>query len=164
MALGSDCCHVGSISFPGICSGSVDLVHQILSSRLEDSSFPIFPKVLVHSACEGLPIHKLLEGPPDDTAFAHIIAASKNEAGSRLYVLCAVGLRIDDEMIRVATGHLHLGVPLFNPYLCLQSGAPVNQPRTHGLTCIKSLGCHSRHGAINQVIQSSLCSTKISPI
>ena len=32
----------------------------------------------------------------------------------------AVGLGIDDEVIRVATGHLHLGVPLFSPYLCLQ--------------------------------------------
>ena len=58
---------------------------------------------------------------------------------------------MDNESIRVGVG-LRLGVPLCQPHLCHQCGAEVDHLATHGLSCRRSLGRHSRHATLNDTI------------
>ena len=65
-----------------------------------------------------------------------------------------------DNEVRVSMG-LCLGVPLCRPHVCQQCGMDVDSLGTHGLHCIKSLGRHPRHSAVNDIIKRSLASAKI---
>ena len=72
----------------------------------------------------------------------------------------ALGLRMENEVFRVATG-LRLGMPLCQPHTCQQCGTPVDCLGTHGLHCRKSVGRHPRHLVINDLVKRSLGSAKI---
>ena len=72
-----------------------------------------------------------------------------------------LGLRLDNEVVRVAVG-LRLGLPLCCPHQCTHCEAEVNDRGTHGLSCHFSKGRHSRHGAVNDVVKRSLEAAKIS--
>ena len=62
---------------------------------------------------------------------------------------------MDNKTITIATG-LHLGAALCRPHLCSQCGVQVDESATHGLSCCRSVGCHHRHNAINDIICRSL--------
>ena len=74
--------------------------------------------------------------------------------------MSALGLRMDDNMVRVAVG-LHLGVSLCQPHQCHQCGTEVDHLGLHGLSCRMSQGRHSRHAAVNELIRRALASAKV---
>ena len=96
---------------------------------------------------------------PDARSQARLLAATSKESGAWLNVLpvSSLGLRMDDESIRVGVG-LRLGVPLCQPHLCHQCGAEVDHLATHGHSCRRSLGHHSRHATLNDIIHRALSS------
>ena len=99
----------------------------------------------------------LLENAPDDMARARLLAVSTKESGAWLHALpiSSVGLRMDDNTVRVAVG-LRLGSTLCRPHTCQHCGADVNHLATHGLSCKKSEGRHHRHAAINDILYRAL--------
>ncbi len=84
------------------------------------------------------------------------------EAGAWLQALPApnLGLRMDDETVRVAMG-LRLGTPLCQPHECSHCGSEVDPLGTHGLSCRWSEVRHSRHTAVNEIIHRSLSAANI---
>ena len=113
-------------------AGSAHLVHQILPQRLHNSPCPVTEEALnswyqghdapppsgpdafrqkawdlprVTNAAEGL-----LRAAPDETARARLLASQRKETGEWLQAppMSALGLRMQDEVIRVAAG-LRLG-------------------------------------------------------
>ena len=95
-------------------------------------------------------------------ASAHLRAVAVAESGAWLHALpiSSLGLRMDDESIRIAVG-LRLSVPLCRPHLCVSCGADVDELGTHGLSCRFSKGRHSRHAAVNDTIKRSLEAAKV---
>jgi hypothetical protein len=89
----------------------------------------------------------------DVTSKARILAASSPHSADWLNAipLSSIGLKLDDSSTRVATG-LRIGAPLMFPHTCI-CGGPVVQNGHHGLVCRQSAGRHSRHNAVNEVIQ-----------
>ncbi len=114
-----------------------------------------FPRVAV---CADV----LLDNAPDDSARARLLAVSAPESGAWLHALpiSALGLRLDDDAIRVAVG-LRLGSPLCRPHLCQHCGTEVDQLGHHGLSCRKSEGRHYRHAAINDIVHRALSSAQV---
>ena len=104
----------------------------------------------------------LLDGAADPQSCARLLAFCTKESGAWLNALpiSALGLRMDSEVIRIAVG-LRLGAPLCPPHQCHLCGAQVDSLGTHGLSCVKSQGRHSRHAAINNIIHRSLVAAKI---
>ena len=113
------------------------------------------PKVLETSA-------SLLEAAPDIQSRARLLAAANKESGAWLNTLpvSSLGLRMDDDTVRVAVG-LRLGIPLCRPHQCCLCGAEVDNLATHGLSCRRSEGRHPRHAALNEIIHRSLSSAHI---
>ena len=103
----------------------------------------------------------LLENASDDMARARLLAVSTKESGAWLHALpiSSVGLRMDDNTVRVAAG-LQLGSTLCRPHTCQHCGADVNHLATHGLNSKKCEGCHHRHAAINDILYRALSSAK----
>ena len=104
----------------------------------------------------------LLEGAPDATSRARLLAVSTKESGTWLNALPipSLGLRLDDNALRVAVG-LRLSSPLCRPQTCHHCGAEVDCLAIHGLSCRWSQGRHHRHAAINDIIHRALSSAKI---
>ena len=103
------------------------------------------------------------DAAPDATTQARLLAACRKESGAWLHALpiTSLGLRMDDEVVRVAMG-LRLGATICYPHECHLCGTRVDSRGTHGLHCRKSLGRHPRHMAINDIIKRSLASAKVS--
>ena len=104
----------------------------------------------------------LQEATQDMTTQARLLAASRKESGAWLQTLpvSSLGLRMEDDVFRVATG-LRLGAPIYQHHKCQLCGSPVDRQGNHGLHCQKSLGRHPHHSAINDLIKRSLGSGKI---
>ena len=104
----------------------------------------------------------LLDSAPDAKSRARLLAASSKESGAWLNALpvSSLGLRMDDDTIRIAVG-LRLGSPLCRPHTCQHCGEAVDQSGTHGLSCHHSVGRHSRHAALNNLIHKTLSTAKI---
>ena len=94
----------------------------------------------------------LLSSAMDDTKRARLRASLTASSGAWLQALpiSSVGLRMDDDVVRVAVG-LRLGANLCEPHTCT-CGVPVNARGTHGLACKQSAGRHPRHGLLNDVV------------
>ena len=103
-----------------------------------------------------------MDNAPDARSRARLLAATAKESDAWLNVLpvSSLGLCMNDESIRIGVG-LHLGVPLCQPHLCYQCGAEVDHLATHGLSCRRSLGRHSRHAVLNDIIHRALTTAKI---
>ena len=103
-----------------------------------------------------------LASSTDPRSRARLLAAATKESGAWLNALpiSAVGLRMDDEVVRVAVG-LRLGAALCQPHTCQKYGAQVDSTGTHGLSCSRSEGRHPRHAALNDVIRRSLAAAHI---
>ena len=99
----------------------------------------------------------LMREAPDELAQARLLASQRRESGEWLYAppMSAIGLRMDDEVLRVAVG-LRLGVALCRPHKCRHCGAEVDHLGLHGLSCRRSQGRHPRHAAVNDLLKQSL--------
>ena len=95
----------------------------------------------------------LLDQSSDAITRARLLAVSRKESGAWLHAIpnSSLGLRMNNEMIRVAVG-LRLGVPLCSPHLCQHCGAAVDHFGLHGLSCQFSTGRHYCHAATNDII------------
>ena len=96
------------------------------------------------------------------TSVWRMTVPGSKESGAWLHALpiSAVGLRMGDDVIRLATG-LCLGVPICRPHHCQHCYAEVDELGLHGLSCVKSAGRHFCHAAVNSIVQMSLPSAKI---
>ena len=106
--------------------------------------------------------NSLLENASDDLARARLLASFSKESGAWLHALpiSTLGLRMDDNTIRVAVG-LHLGSILRRPHSCQHCRAKVDHLATHSLSCKKSEGRHNRHAVVNDILYRTLGSTYI---
>ena len=104
----------------------------------------------------------LLNNAPNDLARARLLAVSTRESGAWLNALSisSLGLRMDDNTIRVAVG-LRLGSSLCSPHTYQHCEAEVDKQGIHGLSCKKSVGRHYRHSAINDILHRALSSAKV---
>ena len=90
------------------------------------------------------------------------LAATSKESGAGLQALplSSIGLRMDDNTVRIATG-LRLGSPLCRPHNCQHCGSDVDRSAVHGLSCRWSEGRHFRHSALNDIVHRALSSARI---
>ena len=79
----------------------------------------------------------------DSISRARLMAVFTPQAVAWLQVLpiSALGLRMDDETIRIAMA-LRLGLPICTPHTCRQCGIRVDIYVHHGLSCHKNSGKH----------------------
>ena len=164
-------------------TGYSELVHQILPPHLLDNPDPHFEAVLDlwrEGHPHPPPIHRAScaqrkwDAPRIEATFnsllesanqlsqARLLAVSRPESGAWLNALplSCVGLRMDDNIIRIAVG-LRLGLPLCRPHECSNCGAQIEEFGTHGLSYRFSRGRHSRHASLNDIIKRSLDTAKI---
>ena len=171
-------------AFLASAAASADLIPHLVPPRLRNSSTPHLEEArtqwsLGHglSPPEGTAqqlqkawdtlkasgiAESLLESAPDPRSRARLLAASTKEAGAWLSALpiCSLGLRMDDNTVRVAVG-LRLGTSPCRPHLCAHCGAEVDCKATHGLSCRRSEGRHYRHAALNDIVHRALTSAHI---
>ena len=90
----------------------------------------------------------LLNSAGDDREKARLRASLTATSGAWLQALpiASVGLRMDDDVVRVAVG-LRLGANLCEPHTCT-CGVPVDARGTHGLACKRSAGRHPRNNVV----------------
>ena len=93
---------------------------------------------------------------------ARLKAMVSPHAGDWLHAppLTAVGLRLSDEAIRVATRIL-IDTNLCQPHTCI-CGATVGARGLHGLACRKSTPRHIRHSQLNDIIWRAVKKAQIS--
>ena len=104
----------------------------------------------------------LLEGARTEQDKARLLAVACPESGPWIMVatISALGLNMDDDVIRVAAG-LHLGLPLCRPHTCASCKVEVDELGIHELSCRFSKRRHSRHASLNNVIKRALETAKI---
>ena len=171
-------------AFLASAAGCTSLIEQILPPRLHGTSHPAVEDALqewrmghshqppaspenVHQRSWDQPrvqaaLDRLLDATTDQKDRARLLAASTKESGAWLNAppISSLGLRMDDEVVRIAVG-LRLGAPLCHPHSCCHCGAAVDKRAIHGLSCYKSEGRYSRHAAINNIIKRSLAAAQI---
>ena len=171
-------------AFLASAAGSSNLVHQILPSHLQIISYPARDAAFASwtHGFDQLPppisaahhqkewdtpkvcaiADSLLNGASDVVSHARLLATATKESGAWLNVLpvSSLGLRMDDDTIRVTVG-LRLRVPLCQPHNCFHCGARVGHQATHGLSSRWSEGRDLYHAAINDIIYRSLTSSKV---
>ena len=130
------------------------------------SNAPPEPALAIHQKC--------WDSPVVEASVESLIAAADRKSSTRLLVACekesgawltappisSVGLRLDDEVVRVAVG-LCLGSALCMEHKCRHCGQMVDTSGTHGLSCRQSEGRLPRHSALNDVIHRSLAAIQI---
>ena len=104
----------------------------------------------------------LLDNAQNALSRARLLAASTKESGAWLNALpiTSLGLRMDDDTIRVAVG-LCLGTSLCRPHTCHHCGTEVDHLGTPVLSCKHSEGRHHHHAALNDTIHWALTSAHI---
>ena len=104
----------------------------------------------------------MLESAANDLTKVRLLAISCPESGAWLNALplSSIGLRMDDDVIRIAIG-LRLGLTLCHPHAFSDCGAEMNVDGIHDLSCRYSRGRHFRHSAFNAIVKHSLESAKI---
>ena len=98
----------------------------------------------------------LIDRVSNDLIRGRLLAVRAPKAGAWLNAIPvpALGLKLDNESLRIAVG-LRLGAKLNSAYNCA-CGIAVEDSVIHGLDCRRSLGKHSRHSAVNDVIHRAL--------
>lgn len=104
---------------------------------------------------------KVLSAAPDLASKARLIAAAAPHSGAFLNArpCSSLGTRLDNSSLRIAVA-LRLGAPVCAPHICV-CGSPVDSTGRHGLSCRKSAGRLSRHGAVNDLIKRALTSAEV---
>jgi len=169
-------------AFLASCVSSSDLVQQLLPPHMisfNDQQFDIAadiwkvrsgldqsPLLAVSQKAWDMPLvevtsKQVLSAAHNQAGIARLIAAAAPHSGAFLQALpcSAVGTRLDDTAIRIAVA-LRLGVQVCAPHTCV-CGDAVDELGTHGLSCRKSAGRHSRHSALNDIIKRSLATAEI---
>ena len=163
-------------------AGTLDLTTRILPDRLRDSEDSYVKSAMdAWSISSGGSDHTtivpssqrswddvccrsvsddLLNNSTNDSDRARLLA-SRSDSGDWLNAvpLQAVGLKLDNEAVRIAIG-LRLGAPLVHPHTCV-CGVAVSADAHHGLACRKSAGRHSRHNHINDILQRAFNSAGV---
>ena len=95
---------------------------------------------------------------------ARLKAARTHWSGAWLQAapLANIGLKMDDNTIRVAAG-LRLGAPITTEHTCVCS-ARVYSNGHHGLSCQRSAGRLARHNAINELLLRAFRSAGITAV
>lgn len=98
----------------------------------------------------------LLSRAASDIDRARMLSAAAAHSGDWLLAapISAVGLRLSNEMIRVAVG-FRLGASTCEPHQCV-CGSQVDARGLHGLSCRKSTPRHQRHSDMNDIIWRAL--------
>ena len=104
---------------------------------------------------------ELLKQATNESDRARLLASRAEGSGDWLDALPlqSVGLKLDNESVRVAAG-LRLGAALVHPHRCV-CDALVLADGHHGLACRKSAGRHSRHNQINDIVQRAFSSASV---
>ena len=171
-------------AFLASAAGSSDLVRHILPGRLSSAPYPAiedakiewsrghdrppppYPADMRQKAWDIPRVEEsydaLLNNATDPRSRARLLAVATRESGAWLHALpvSSLGLRMEDDVVRIAVG-LRLSVPLCRPHRCCHCRGEVDELATHGLSCVKSIGRHSRHAAINGIIQRALATAQI---
>ena len=98
----------------------------------------------------------LIESTSSPVSRSRLLAVSAPGAGAWLNAvpIPSLGLKLDNESLRISVA-LRLGAKLNLPYSCI-CGATVDDSATHGLDCRRAIGKHSRHAAVNDILQRAL--------
>ena len=106
-------------------------------------------------------VHSLTSSA-DSTSRARLLAAQQKESGAWLSAppISSLGLRLDDDCVRVAVG-LRLGCSLCLPHDCPLCGVRVEESGLHGLSCRRSQGRLPRHSALNDIVKRALSAVNI---
>ena len=179
-------CHVAPSAFLASVLGATDLISAILPDRLRalvdtsieqslttwsslsDSPAPIGPlKAIQHLWDMGVVLkyrNWLLSRAEDDYSRARLLAVAAPHSGDWLNAppITAVGLRMSNEVIRIAAG-LRRGATLCTPHKC-PCGSPVDARGSHGLSCSRSAGRQQRHSLLNNIIYRALIRANIATI
>ena len=171
-------------AFLASAAGSSDLAHEILPPHFQASPLPHWDAAISEwsSGHDHLPptgndsflqhawdaprvsavADNLLDSAPDAISRARLLATSTKESGAWLHALpiSSLGLRMDDNTIRVAVG-LRIGAPLGGPHLCHHCGADVDHLALHGLSCQQSQGRFHCHTALNDIVHRSLAAAQV---
>ena len=171
-------------AFLASAAGCSELIHNILPPRLHNINDPHTEAALAcWSGHHDLPpptapeshyqrvwdstrieatFQNLVETAQNQQSQARLLAVACPESGAWLNALpiSSIGLRMEDEVVRVAVG-LRLGLPLGCSHTCSSCGSEVDELGTHGLSCRFSKGRHSRHAAVNDIIRRALDSARI---
>ena len=104
-----------------------------------------------------LTFQRLLINAEDEEERARLLAVSTKESGAWLRALpvTALGLRMDDNTVRVAVG-LRLGTRVCGAHTCKHCSAEVNELGRHSLSCKKSEGRFQTHTALNDIFKRAL--------
>ena len=159
-------------AFIASAAASFDLIQQILPSRSRhlhrlsldnavlswrntfDQPAPLPHLIHIQKSWDALAslsvYTSLLKNESDYLSRVRLSAASAKESGAWLEALPIpnLGLRMDDETVRIAAG-VHLGTPLCRSHFCHHCGTEVDQHATHCLSCRFSEGRHVRHQLYN---------------
>ena len=154
--------------------GCSDLISAILPQRLSSSTDPLLAQAQQAWSSASTVSHTLVSlsgsqrawdtpiideckrvlflNAPNDVARARLLAVMAPHTGDWLHAppLSAVGLRLEDDVIRISIG-LRLGATLCHPHSC-PCGAAVDALGHHGLSCQRSAGLQLRHRLINDII------------
>ena len=105
---------------------------------------------------------RLLDNAADEEERARLLAVMTRESGAWLRALpvTALGLRMDDNTLRIAVG-LRLGTPVCGAHQCQHCPALVNNLGRHTLSCRRSEGRHQRHAALNDIFKRALSAAHI---
>ena len=106
----------------------------------------------------------LLGNAQDSSTRARLLAVASKESGVWLNALplSTIGLRMDDDTIRVAVSlRLNWCQTICEPHTCSQCGSPEDDKGTHALSCRFSRGRASRHSAINTIIKKAVDSARL---
>ena len=168
-------------------AGSTTLLKQILSCRFHNNLFPAVTDAIetwkaghncpppsspadCHQKAWDIPrvqstFEAILSNALDPRSRARLLATSTKESGAWLNTLpvSSLGLRLDDNSIRIAVG-LRLGAPLCRVHTCQLCGGEVDELALHGLSCNRSAGRHPRHSAINDILKRGLAPAGIPSI
>ena len=101
-------------------------------------------------------LKSLIESASSPVSRSRLLAVSAPCAGVWLNAIPApsLGLKLDNESLRISVA-LRLGAKLSLPYVCV-CGISVDDSATHGLDCRRAIGKHSRHSAVNDILQRAL--------
>ena len=97
---------------------------------------------------------RLLDNAADEEERARLLSVTTRESGAWLRALpvTALGLRMDDNTVRVAVG-LRLGTRICGAHTCQHCEAEVSGLGRHSLSCKKSVGRFQRHTALIDIMK-----------
>ena len=99
----------------------------------------------------------LLASATSDKDKARLLAVSTKNASDWLqaFPIPSLGLKLDNNSLKIACA-VRLGANICQPHNCIRCGKEVDPTGTHGLSCDRSAGRHSRHNRVNYIIKRAL--------